>query len=84
MLAVSKSMSSYELKSAASSFECILVLVTTGPSMKTMIACVYIPPQQPSAVYQEFFNVVEEVLYQSGECVSSVLVCGDFNLPNSN
>lgn len=50
-------------------------------SLNLIIGCTYLPPNQPTAVYTDFFNSVDEVL--GGEPIG-LLLLGDFNRPDTD
>lgn len=46
------------------------------------MSCVYIPPNQPSLVYSDVCNAIDEVIIVSSNYPQNILLMGDFNQPD--
>lgn len=80
LVAIHASLRSWMIPTSVVNVEYVLTGVKCGHE-SILIGGVYIPPGQPASLYSDFCGAVEEVLLQSTEFTSVILV-GDFNLPN--
>lgn len=60
--------------------ECVFVSCNVH-TVRLLVVCVYIPPNQPAAVYSTFCETFEDVLFSNVKH-DQIILLGDFNLPN--
>lgn len=59
-----------------------LFVILTISSFKLLVGVVYLPPRSPYPIYEAHTSTVETLL--SSINPSSILLCGDYNLPHIN
>lgn len=80
LITVKNNIICYKLSPNTKKTESVFVVCKTAFS-NTLLSCVYIPPNQPSLVYSDVCNAIEEVIVSSNY-PQNILLMGDFNQPD--
>lgn len=82
LVAISEKIPSFLLSSPNHRAEQIFVSCTLS-SHRTLIGCIYIPPNQPASAYSDFCDSVDGIIASTGY-LEDILLLGDFNLPDAD
>jgi len=64
------------------SLELCLVSVKINNTKNLIVGCIYLPPNSPSSLYNDYFSILDFLIFSRQNY--DLLLFGDFNFPNLN